>query len=157
MMQYSFSSLNNAIVEIDAAIHQIKNDITNGSARVYRVAQEGVAFEGFTDSNAAVICDLLHARYDAMAECPITYPVNELEWGICDRLIAITEAQTPRTPGEIIKDARAHLDLSAYKLAQQVGCTAQNLYQIESGKSKPSVELAKSLAAVLHIDWQQLV
>lgn len=62
-----------------------------------------------------------------------------------------------RTPGKIIKDARMRLGMSAYRLADMVGCTAQNLYQIESGKSNPSVKLAKALGDVLGIDWATLV
>lgn len=72
-------------------------------------------------------------------------------------MTSATEANADRTPGEIIKDARMRLDLSAYKLAGKVGCTAQNLYQIESGKSRPSVKLAKALGDALNINWATLV
>lgn len=67
------------------------------------------------------------------------------------------EANESCTPGEIIKNARMRLGISAYRLADMVGCTAQNLYQIEGGKSNPSVKLAKALGDVLGIDWATLV
>ena len=72
-------------------------------------------------------------------------------------MTSATEVNADRTPGEIIKDARMRLNLSAYKLADMVGCTAQNLYQIEGGKSNPSVKLAKALGDALGIDWASLV
>ena len=144
--------MNTQLHIINEAISAISSEIKSG-ARVYK-NYDYVVFEGF-GAASAIISDMFAAHTENGVM--VAYPVDEIEWMIIDRLVRATEANKSRTPGEIIKDARMRLDLSAYRLAEKVGCTAQNLYQIESGKSSPSVELAKALGDALGIDWASLV
>lgn len=50
---------------------------------------------------------------------------------------------------------KAH-KLSLSKLGEAVGITRQAVSQIELGKSKPDVETAKKLGAVLNFDWWKI-
>lgn len=44
--------------------------------------------------------------------------------------------------------------LTQLQLAQLTGVTKQYIYLIESGKRRPSYEVAKELASILKVDWR---
>jgi transcriptional regulator with XRE-family HTH domain len=52
-----------------------------------------------------------------------------------------------------LRKAREDKDLTHQEVAVLAGIKRQYYGMIENGKSKPSVEVAKKLAAVLEIDW----
>lgn len=56
----------------------------------------------------------------------------------------------------IVKDMRKEKEMSQLALAKEVGTTQPTICQIESGKRRPSVPLAKRLGAVLGFDWTLL-
>lgn len=49
-------------------------------------------------------------------------------------------------------NARKKKQLSQYAVAEQVGCTQTNISQLELGKQRPSLLLAKKLALLLEIN-----
>ena len=49
-------------------------------------------------------------------------------------------------------NARKKKQLSQYAVAEQVGCTQTNISQLELGKQRPSLLLAKKLAELLEIN-----
>lgn len=52
-----------------------------------------------------------------------------------------------------LKDLRHKMALSQSEVASKVGITQQQYSFIENGNRAPSVETAKSIAAVLGFDW----
>ena len=48
---------------------------------------------------------------------------------------------------------RRDMNLSQNMMAEKCGITQQSYQRIEAGKSSPSVETAKKIAAVLGFDW----
>lgn len=48
---------------------------------------------------------------------------------------------------------RKEQGISANRLSIMCGVTRQHISNIENGKVKPSVELAKKLGMILHCDW----
>lgn len=52
-----------------------------------------------------------------------------------------------------LRRIRTEQGISANKLAVMCGVTRQHISNIEHGKFKPSVELAKKLGMILHCDW----
>ena len=51
---------------------------------------------------------------------------------------------------------RAHLG-SASKVAASLGCSRVHLYNIESGRSMPSLELAARMAALYGVSGEELI
>jgi predicted ATPase/transcriptional regulator with XRE-family HTH domain len=61
----------------------------------------------------------------------------------------------PSTIGRWIKQQRAELDLTQEALADRVGCAAQTIRTIESGRRRPSREMAERLAQTLLIPEEE--
>jgi transcriptional regulator with XRE-family HTH domain len=61
-----------------------------------------------------------------------------------------------RTPfGEWLRQRRHLLDLTQAELAAQSGCSAISIRKLEAGERKPSLDLARSLTAVLRIPTRE--
>ena len=52
-----------------------------------------------------------------------------------------------------LKKIRTEAGMTQAELATQTGVIRQTICEIERGRNKPSVDLAKRLACVLNIDW----
>ena len=52
-----------------------------------------------------------------------------------------------------LKKIRTEAGMTQKELATQTGVIRQTICEIERGRNKPSVDLAKRLASVLNIDW----
>lgn len=52
-----------------------------------------------------------------------------------------------------VKQSREALNLTQEQVAQKVGVLRQTISNIECGIAKPSVETAKRLGKVLHVNW----
>ena len=52
-----------------------------------------------------------------------------------------------------LKKIRTEAGMTQEELATQTGVIRQTICEIERGRNKPSVDLAKRLAAVLNVDW----
>lgn len=53
-----------------------------------------------------------------------------------------------------LREIRIDRKMSANKLAIMCGTTRQNISNIEHGKNKPSINLAKKLGDALSVDWK---
>lgn len=53
-----------------------------------------------------------------------------------------------------LREIRKAQRISANKLSLMCGVTRQQLCNIENGRSRPSVELAKKMGKVLNVDWK---
>ena len=62
---------------------------------------------------------------------------------------------TPPLFGSWLKRLRAHHDLTQEGLAELVYCSVQTIRFFESGKRRPSIEMAERLADVLHVAGDQ--
>src|SRR5215213_3603573 len=62
---------------------------------------------------------------------------------------------TPITLAQWMKRLRAAHDLTQEQLAEQVGCAAQTVRMLETGRRRPSREMAVRLAAVLGVPPEQ--
>ena len=62
---------------------------------------------------------------------------------------------TPPLFGSWLKRLRAHHDLTQERLAELVYCSVQTIRFFESGKRRPSIEMAERLADVLHVAGDQ--
>lgn len=51
---------------------------------------------------------------------------------------------------------KMHCGMTQQELADAVGVTVVHITNIENGKNRPSVKLAKKLGEVLDFDWKQL-
>lgn len=56
-----------------------------------------------------------------------------------------------------LKHLRMEKHLSQVELARAVGVSKQYIYQIESGKTTPSIKIAKKIGKILDIEWYKLV
>lgn len=54
---------------------------------------------------------------------------------------------------EWLKQARKVNGMSQTQIAKTIGISQQAYSNIESGRSKPTVDNAKKLAAILEVDW----
>ena len=52
-----------------------------------------------------------------------------------------------------LQKVRIEKKLTQQQLADECGVVRQTISEIENGRNKPSVELAKKLGKVLEIDW----
>jgi transcriptional regulator with XRE-family HTH domain len=62
-----------------------------------------------------------------------------------------------RSLGEVIHDARARLKLSLRDVAKQLGITPSYMSDIENNRRVPSEEVLAKLAALLHLDKDDLM
>lgn len=53
--------------------------------------------------------------------------------------------------GERIRDAREAIGMYQYILAERVGVSKNHINSIETGKSKPSIEILKLICQELHV------
>lgn len=56
----------------------------------------------------------------------------------------------------MLKRLRVEKNMSQNDIAAKIGVTAATICRYESGKRKLSLDIAKKLAEVLEIPWQQL-
>jgi len=56
---------------------------------------------------------------------------------------------------EAMKSARQKSGLSQKTLADRIGVTEQYVYYIENGHRRPSVNVAKKIAAELDFNWME--
>lgn len=59
--------------------------------------------------------------------------------------------------GKRLKSQRALFNISQEKLAETIGCSTQYIYQIESGKCKPSIDTLLSLSDYFGISIDYLL
>lgn len=52
-----------------------------------------------------------------------------------------------------LEEARKARGLTTYETAEKAGISQSGYAQIETGRRKPSVQMAKKIAAVLLFDW----
>lgn len=57
----------------------------------------------------------------------------------------------PKLLGERIRTARETIGMYQYVLAEKIGVSQNHINSIESGKSKPSIEVLKDICEVLHV------
>jgi DNA-binding XRE family transcriptional regulator len=65
--------------------------------------------------------------------------------------------QTHSYPGETIKKLLEYSNINENQLAKMVGVNRSHINKIIKGVSKPSNELAKSIASILHVHWKTLI
>lgn len=53
-----------------------------------------------------------------------------------------------------LREIRKEQNVSANRLSKMCGVTRQHLSNIECGKVRPSVDLAKKFGSILHVDWK---
>ena len=54
-----------------------------------------------------------------------------------------------------LQKVRTDAELTQQSLADKCGVVRQTISEIENGRNRPSVELAKKLGEVLNIDWTE--
>ncbi|MDL2269318.1 helix-turn-helix domain-containing protein [Desulfosarcina sp. OttesenSCG-928-A07] len=59
--------------------------------------------------------------------------------------------------GHALRGARYREDVSQRQLAKLTGVSVQNISAMENGRRPIGKEVAKRLAAVLNVDWRQLL
>ncbi len=55
-----------------------------------------------------------------------------------------------------LSKARIMAGLTVAELAEKVGCSRQNLYMIEAGKTRPTPKLMQKIVAILNIPFDQI-
>ncbi|MGM9941957.1 MAG: helix-turn-helix domain-containing protein [Bulleidia sp.] len=59
--------------------------------------------------------------------------------------------------GTEIKKIRKKRDITADEFAYQIGCSTNHLYNVESGRTEPSIDLIMNISRILQIPLDQLL